>query len=90
MARSVIKPTKPSKLDANDPRLVAVVAAATGHAEDAFRHNGWRRAPAQCSVHMDAIKGAPHADVLALSEAWNRAYRHRSNALADDALGTAQ
>jgi hypothetical protein len=76
MARS-IRATRPTKLGSNDPRLSVVVAAGTLQAEEAFSHDGWRRAPAQCPICQDAIKGATVADMLALLKAWNKAFNTR-------------
>jgi hypothetical protein len=73
----MIRTTRPAKLSNDDPRLAIVIAAGALRAEDAFLNDGWRRAPAQCPIHMLAIKDASVADMLALANAWNKAFHGR-------------
>jgi hypothetical protein len=68
-------------LEASDPRLIMVTAAASLAATEAYHRAGWRRAPAQCPIALEAIRGASHGETIALLTAWNGAFHRRLIAL---------
>ena len=59
--------------------VLEATAAAAGElrATEVWTANGWRKAPAQCPICMDLIRGRSVAEILAIMNAWTTAYRAR-------------
>jgi hypothetical protein len=67
-------------------KLEKVRAAGTLRADEVWTQNGWRKAPAQCPIFCEVIKGATSADIHSMLDAWIAAYHTRCNQYADAAL----
>jgi hypothetical protein len=55
-------------------KLNIAAKAATEAAEAAFNGKGWVKAPAQCKVCTDLIRGETHDLTMAILDVWNVAY----------------
>ena len=65
----------------NDPRLWIAAAAGALRADQA-----WRKAPCQCPILVETMKGAPSHEIIELIDTWTLAYRSRCHEYEQAAL----
>jgi hypothetical protein len=63
-----------------------IKAAALSAAYDVYHNDGWRKAPAQCPVVAEAIKGQDRPTIIIILDIWTETYHKECNRLANIAL----
>ena len=82
---------KARRKSGNDPmskrntKILAAAVAGTMRANEAF-DGGWRKAPCQCPICMDLIKGEEHEAAIAIMKAWSNNFQMQVNRRADEQL----